>query len=270
VKYDPAVAIIERYKTVVEKEGSKVKEALQYILGRLKDQRPVTHKVGNTDYAVGSDGTLGDPVRDLAPQWTKPAVEVSSLSGLAAALKGGIDEIKPAEVFVHVSDPWTVRVASLAADDYGKRHVWVVAKHVNDSGFAFDNYYKPEDFIIKFRASFLYNDEAAKVQLLCSSLGSGSEVLVADDGISQEITVKSGTVTRSSQHLPADGISLVPWRTFRDANPVMSKFLLRMKGVKDSLPLIALFEIDAQWKRETVNSVAKYLTESLPGFTIIA
>ena len=95
-------------------------------------------------------------------------------------------------------------------------------------------------------------------------------MLVADDGISQEVTIKSGTVTRSSIHLPADGIPLVPWRTFRDATPVTSKFLLRMKGVKDSLPTIALFEIDAQWKRETVNSVAKWLTTELPGFTVIA
>lgn len=254
-----------------EKAGFNMKEVLQYLFGRLKDQHPVIQKVGDVTYAVEADGTLGDPVRELAPQWTKPAVEVSSLSGLAALLKdGGIDSIKAAEVFIHVVDPWTVRVASLAADDFGRRHVWAVAKYANDIAFAFNNFYNPEDFIIKFRSSFLFNDEAVKVQALSSTLTSGTEVTVADDGISQAITIKSGTVTRSAQALPAEGISLIPWRTFRDANPVMSKFLLRMKGVKDALPQIALFEIDAQWKRETVNSVAKHLTEALPEFTVIA
>lgn len=270
MKYDPVDAIKERYKTEVGKEGSKVKEVLQYLFGRLKDKHPVTHKVGDVEYAVEADGTLGDPVRELAPQWTTPTVEVSSLSGLAAIVKAGADDLEPKNVFVHVVDPWTVRVASLSGDDFGKRHVWAVAKYVYDSAFLFDHYYNPEDFIIKFRSSFLFNDEAVKVQALSSTLTSGTEVTVADDGISQAITIKSGTVTRSAQTLPAEGISLIPWRTFRDANPVMSKFLLRMKGVKDALPQIALFEIDAQWKRETVNSVAKYLTEALPEFTVIA
>jgi len=269
MKYDPAAAIKERYKTEVEKEGSKVKEALQYIFGRLKDKHPVTHKVEGVEYSVNADGTLGNPIRELAPL-AKPTLEVSSLSGLALALKGGLDSVKTDEVFIHVSDPWTVRVVSLAGDEFGRRRAWAVAKYVNDSAFLFDNYYKPEDFIIKFRASFLYNDEAVNVHRVCSTVGSGEAVLVADDGISQEVTIKSGTVTRSSIHLPADGIPLVPWRTFRDATPVTSKFLLRMKGVKDSLPTIALFEIDAQWKRETVNSVAKWLTTELPGFTVIA
>lgn len=253
-----------------EKEGYTVKEILQYLFGRLKDQRPVVEKVGEVNYAIRADGTLGEPIRGLSPQWTKPAVLLSSLSGLVATLAAGIDGVKPEEVFLHVVDPWTVKVLSILADDFGERHLWAAAKYVPDSAFTFNTYYSPEDFIIKFRSSFLYNDEAVKVQQVCSTVGAGEAVLVADDGISQEVTIKSGTVTRSSVSLPADGIALTPWRTFRDANPVTSKFLLRMKGVKDALPTIALFEIDAQWKRETVNSVADWLSEQMPTYKVVA
>lgn len=249
---------------------SKVKEALDYIFGRLKDKRPVTETVGEVTYAVRADGTLGEPVRELAPQWTKPTLELHSLSGLVAALLKGFDGLEPEKVLVHVVDPWAVKVSSAEADRYGRRHLWALALYKQDVSFAFGNYYKPDDFLIAFRSSFLYNDDAVKVQQVCSTVGSGEAVLVADDGVSQEITVKSGTVTRSAINLPADGIPLVPWRTFRDAAPVMSKFLLRMKGAKEGLPTIALHEIDAQWKRETVNSVAHYLTDALPGFTIIS
>ena len=94
-------------------------------------------------------------------------------------------------------------------------------------------------------------------------------MLVADDGVSQEITLKSGTVTRAGITLPADGVRLIPWRTFREAKPVESKFLLRMKGVKDDLPQIALFEIDAKWRLDTVDAIADYLKAELPTATII-
>jgi hypothetical protein len=77
-------------------------------------------------------------------------------------------------------------------------------------------------------------------------------------------------VTRSTVQLPAEGIPLIPWRTFRDASPVESKFLLRMKGVKDALPHIALYEIDAKWQLDTVNSIGKYLAAALPEIPLIA
>jgi hypothetical protein len=99
---------------------------------------------------------------------------------------------------------------------------------------------------------------------------SGNAVAINDDGISQEVVVKSGTLTKAGIVLPSDGVPLIPWRTFRDANPVISRFLLRMKGVKDGLPLIAIFEIDAKWKLDTVSSIRSYLAGQLPDATIIA
>ena len=83
-------------------------------------------------------------------------------------------------------------------------------------------------------------------------------------------TVNEGAMTEASTTLPSDGVDLIPVRTFRDANPVQQKFLLRMKGVKDGLPKIALFEIDPMWKLYAVASIRKYLEEQLPGATIIA
>jgi hypothetical protein len=93
---------------------------------------------------------------------------------------------------------------------------------------------------------------------------------VADDGVSQKVTASAGTVTKSQITLPADGISLVPWRTFRDVNPVESKFLLRMKAAKDALPTVALFSIDEKWKLDTVQAIAKYLGDALPDARILA
>lgn len=242
-----------------------------YIFGRFKERRPVTVKVGEQDYAVQSDGTLGKAVRELEPQWDNPTLEVSTLSGLVSAVQAGLDGLDTKAVALRVADHLTAEVVSIAADKFGRRHVYVRARHQQETKFVFDKYYTtPEEFIIAFRSSFYFNDEATKVQQLCSTVGAGDAVLVTDDGISQEVQVKSGTVTRTTVALPADGVPLIPWRTFRDANPVESKFLLRMKGVKDALPHIALFEIDAKWRVDTMQSIANYLAAQLPGMAIIA
>lgn len=245
-----------------------MKEVLEYLFARLRAERPVTHKVEGVTYAVTNAGTLGEPVLALEPQWDKPTMEVATLNALAnlSALKvDGLD----ARAAFWVKDYRTVQLVALDADDYGRRHVWGEAKHTAETPFCFGNYYTPEDFLIKFRASFLFTDDAVKVQQLCSTVGSGEAVLVADDGISQEVTIKAGTVTRSSISLPAEGVALVPWRTFREVNPVESRFLLRMKAVKDSLPAIALFEIDAKWRLDTLGAVAGWLLENAPGVPVI-
>ncbi|MFZ0662141.1 MAG: hypothetical protein WAM66_05570 [Acidobacteriaceae bacterium] len=247
-----------------------MREVLEYLFGRLKAERPVTHEVNGQPYAVEEDGTLGEPVRGLAPQWTKPTLQVVTLRALADAYRERIDGLDAAAVAFHISHYRAVQIVSLASDDFGERHVWVRAMHSAETKFEFGKYYEPEDFLIKFRSSFLFNDEAVKVQQLCSSVGSGDAVLVTDDGTSQQVEVKSGTVTRSAVTLPSDGVELIPWRTFRDAHPVASRFLLRMKAVKDHLPQIALFEIDAKWELDTVASIRGWIEKNVPDAKVIA
>lgn len=246
------------------------REFFDSVVERLAKQKPATQEVNGQHYALKEDGTLGAPVLELAPQWVKPTVNVSTLGGLADLYSDRVDDLDEGVAF-HVVDYLTVDLISLKADQYGRRHVWVHAKHVPETPFRFNSFYEtPEQFLIDFRASFLFNDEAVKVQQLCSSVGSGDAVLTSDDGISQEVQIKSGTMTRAAIPLPAEGLPLVPWRTFRDAAPVESKFLLRMRGVKDKLPQIALFEIDGKWKLETVHSIRRYFEKHLPEAKVIA
>ncbi|MDR3741624.1 MAG: hypothetical protein P4L40_21605 [Terracidiphilus sp.] len=244
-------------------------EFLQYLFGRLKAERPVTVKVGAQDYAVQDDGTLGLPVRELAPQFIKPTFKVATLSALAAAVAVQVDDFGDA-VALHVVDYRTVQLVSVKADEFGHRHVFAEAKHDVECPFRFNEYMAAEKFLIDLKTSFLTNDEAVKVQKVVSSLESGQTISMADDGMSQQLEIKGGTVSKSQVVLPSDGIPLIPWRTFRDADPVESKFLLRLKQVKDDLPLVALYDIDQKWKLDTVNSVARWLAAKVEGVPILA
>lgn len=246
-----------------------LQELVEYLSKLQTPRPPQATVVDGISYRVNADGTLGAAIAtpDLRP--ARPTLAVSTLSGFVDAYKAKIDKLGD-HVAVHVADFLTVQLIDLDADEFGKRHVYVTAKHSEPLAFTFDKFHEIEDFLIKFRASFYFNEEAVKVVQLCSTVGAGSAVTVADDGISQEVVAKSGTVTKVPITLPADGVPLIPWRTFRDANPVESKFLLRMKGVKDGLPQIALFEIDAKWKLDTVGSIRSYLAGELPDATILA
>ena len=244
--------------------------ALQYLFGRLKDVRPVTVAVGEQDYAVKADGTLGEPVRELKPQFEAPTFSVSTLQGLAALFAASVDGFDKSQVALHIVNYRRVDLVSIKADDFGRRHVYASAAHTQETPFVFDKYYaSPEEFLIPFRASFYFNEDAVKVQQLCSMVGGGEAVAVTDDGMSQEVVIKTGTITKAPVTLPADGVPLIPWRTFREVSPVQSRFLLRMKGVKDGLPHIALFEIDQLWRLDTINAIASWLGSNIPGVQIV-
>jgi hypothetical protein len=246
-----------------------MKDILQYLFGRLKDVRPVTHEINGQHYAVAADGTLAQPVRDLAPQWDAPTFKVLTLTALAELYAAKVDEF-PENVALHVVDHLTVQLVSLKADVFGRRHVYAQAGHVQDTCFKFNEYMPAEKFLIDLRTSFLYNDDAVIVQKVCSNLESGMSVNVADDGVSQALEVKAGTGSKSGVTIPAEGIGLIPWRTFRDAAPVESKFLLRLKGVKDGLPQVALYEIDQKWKLDTIHSIGEWLRRHVKDARIIA
>lgn len=246
-----------------------MKEFLEYLFDRLKAKMPVTVEVAGQHYAVQPNGTLGAPIRELAPQFTKPVFTVATLSALATAVTAKVDDFG-VDVALHVADYRTVRLVSTKADKYGHRHVFAEAKHVDECPFEFNKYMGAEKFQIDLRTSFFLNDDAVKVLTVVSNLESGQSISVADDGLSQKLEVKLGTVSKTEIVLPSDGVPLIPWRTFRDAVPVESKFLLRLKQVKDDLPQVALFEIDQKWKLDTVNSIAHWLGKHVSGVPVIA
>lgn len=255
-----------------------MKEFLQYLFGRLKDKTPVTVEVDGQHYAVKADGTLGGPVLELMPQFEPPTFAVKTLSALIGLWKQNIDCFRGDDgggsVSLHVVDYRTVELVSTQADEFGRRHVYARAKHEEEIPFVFGKYMESEKFLIDFQASFFCTDEAMKVRTVVSSVQSSTTISTADDGLSQQIEMRGGTVSNSKVVLPADGIELVPWRTFRDAAPVASKFLLRLDASKDKdkdkTPIAALFEIDQKWKLDTVNSIASYLRRHADGANVIA
>lgn len=240
-----------------------------------RPERPVTIKVKEDHFAVKSDGTLGDaihPVLPVAPVAT-PILTLSTLTGLVAAFNANLDSFtEKGESAVQVESFDTVALVSLAADEWGRRQVWARAKSAEINPFQFDTYMDPEKFLITAQAGFMPIDgHYTNMLRLCSSLKAGSSVQIADDGYSQKIVIHEGGVEHGEVDLPPR-ISLRPYRTFREIDPVESDFLLRFKGQKEGLPQVSLIPVDAgRWKTDTAMMVRNWLIKNLPeGTKVIA
>jgi hypothetical protein len=240
-----------------------------------RPDRPVTVQVNGSAFAVKENGTLGDavhPVLPVAPVAT-PVLSLSTLTGLVAAFNADVDKFtgKGASA-IQVESFDSVALVSLEADEWGRRHVWARAKSAEVNPFKFGEYLDPEVFLITAQAGFMPIDgHYTNMLKLCSSLKAGSSVQVADDGYSQKVVIQEGGVTHGEVELPPR-VSLRPYRTFREVDPVESDFLLRFKAQKDALPLAALIPVDAgRWKTDTALMVAGWLKKNLPeGATVIA
>ncbi len=248
---------------------------LDWFKSLNKPDRPVTVAVHGEPFAVKQDGTLGDrvpPILPIAPVAT-PMLSLTTLSGLVAAFSANVDgftDLGPSAVQVESFD--SVALVSLKSDEWGRRHVWARAKSTEVNLFRFGEYLDPETFLITAQAGFMPIDgHYTNMLKLCSSLTAGNSVQVADDGYSQKVTISEGGVTRGEVEL-SPRVSLRPYRTFREVDPVESDFLLRFRAQKDALPHVALIPVDAgRWKTDTALMVRTWLKNNLPeGTTIIA
>lgn len=241
-----------------------------------KADRPVSVEIKGDHFAVKGDGTLGDAIHPVLPKApvATPVLELSTLSGLVAAFKSNVDgfnEDKGAYA-IQVESFDCVALVSLAADEWGRRHVWARTKSTEINPFKFGEYLDPETFLITAQSGFMPIDgHYTNMLRLCSSLKAGSSVQVSDDGYSQKVVIQEGGVSHGEISLPPR-ISLRPYRTFREVDPIESDFLLRFKAQKDSLPLVALIPVDAgRWKTDTAHMVAAWLRRTLPdNATVIA
>jgi hypothetical protein len=248
-----------------------LKDLFEQLTKLFAKEKPITHVVDDDAYAIKPDGTLGDYVRKPLPTpfLEAPVLPLLTLTGFVAAYKANVDQF-PAEVAIQVESPTVVKLVALRADEFARRHVWLRAEAMKENPFAFGDYMEPEQFLIALQKGFKPTGNVTAIAAMCSTLTTGNSVGVADDGISQTVTLQEGAIQRGRTTVP-NRLPLAPYRTFREIDPIESDFMLRMKAVKDGLPRIALLEVDGgKWKLDTVLAIGAWLAEQLPEATVIA
>ena len=104
-----------------------------------------------------------------------------------------------------------------------------------------------------------YSVDTLEALVKLSRIDVNQGVSSVDNGISQEVSVRTGAVLKEQQTVQPI-VHLQPYRTFLEVEQPASDFLLRLD--KDGHP--ALYEADGgAWKLEAKRNIAAYLGEQL-------
>lgn len=116
-----------------------------------------------------------------------------------------------------------------------------------------------EQAIVELQSLYAVTPDRDYLLSLLSRIDVNQGVSSVDNGISQEVSVKTGAVLKE-QTMVQPIVHLQPYRTFLEVEQPASDFLLRLD--KEGHP--ALYEADGgAWKLEAKRSIAAYLAEKL-------
>lgn len=122
-----------------------------------------------------------------------------------------------------------------------------------------NQYMSQEHAVIELQSLYAVTDDRDYLLALLSRIDVNQGVSSVDNGISQEVSVRTGAVLKEQQTVQPI-VHLQPYRTFLEVEQPASDFLLRLD--KDGHP--ALYEADGgAWKLEAKRNIAAYLGEKL-------
>lgn len=127
----------------------------------------------------------------------------------------------------------------------------------------------PQDvFITDLMVYFKRDKNLDSLLQVVKNLSRESSLRQSDNGMTQEMTVKSGV--KSDWERVENPITLTPWRTFIEADQPKSKYIFRVekseeKGIKLQLTLVE----NGQWEHEAVNNIRAWLKKHMKEAIII-
>ena len=127
-----------------------------------------------------------------------------------------------------------------------------------------------EKFIIALQSQFVPSDNVSAILKVVGNITAEAEQKTLDDGVSQQITAKTGIATVKNVTLP-NPITLAPYRTFHEIDQPESKFVLRINAKVGEKPTVSLHEADGgAWKNTAILSIKEWLVNELTDVTVLA
>ncbi|EOU1489367.1 hypothetical protein VOH95_002623 [Clostridium perfringens] len=228
------------------------REALEYLVNLGYEKEPIVRVDGLGVYSKDKLIKMEQPVADT--------LKVTTLTGLIDYIKSNIDKVEE-ELLIQVKSNEEVNLYSPLNEDRN-RELFLRAEAILPSNIRYDRFLDTEQFNIMLQSSFV-NVGDKDVLLKCTGLVQDEAVKsVGDNGVSQQVTVKTGIATVAQAVVP-NPVKLSPYRTFPEVEQPTSKFIFRMKEG----PSAALFEADGgAWRNEAIKNIKEYLAKELAEF----
>lgn len=190
-----------------------------------------------------------------------------SLSGLVDFIKADVDGIygDPDERrIVRVVSPKRVEVLTPLVGPYHERFVEADCDALVPD-IPFGRFLGVDEFQIMLQSQFEDSANRALVLQLSGSLRTEQANQIADDGVSQKVTIKRGVATADDVTVK-NPVVLKPLRTFYEVSQPESPFILRFNESANA----ALFEGDGgAWKLRAVENIRAWLTGKLEGCNVV-
>lgn len=241
------------------------KDALQYLIDECK--RPETVEIEGRTYSTKGLIAIKEPGVDC--------LYVHTLTGIKDYLLPEGDMLpflsefsSAGEVFIHVKSFDNVMVYGIASGKWKQREEFIKAVLPEERRFQFNSWISIENMIIELQAKFVPTDDITRVLSYLSRVEEGVIGVSEDDGVSQVLTVskKIGGALKDKEKAPCR-VELSPYRTFMDIDQPVSSFVLRLKEGGQA----ALFDSDGgKWKMDAIQGIKSWLSDNIPGVSIIA
>ncbi|MEO2506709.1 hypothetical protein ABHA01_02855 [Clostridium paraputrificum] len=223
-------------------------EALQYLVNLGEEKDPIV---------MLDQGTFTKAGLSRVKEAKASVLTVSTLTGLVDYIKSDLDKL-PEKLLIQVISPRKVALYSpLNADR--EREQYISAEAILPDNVVYDRFIGTEQFNIMLQSAFV--DVGTKSALLkyTGLIQDEAVKTTGDDGISQQVTVKTG-VASVGQAIVPNPVELAPYRTFPEVEQPISKFIFRMQEG----PRAALYEADGgAWRNKAILSIKEYLQEEL-------
>jgi hypothetical protein len=227
-----------------------LKELAQYIVGLSKPE------------LVDINGMLFSDRKLERYDYKEPdALHFKSITGFLEYIKTDCDSTY-AESFIHIKNYDRIEFLSPLNDD-NEREIYAICEP-DKINIMFNKFIEREQFNIMLQTGFVENNDLSDILRYIGNMSDKAVRTVGDNGISQEITIKSSTQGLIDVFIP-NPVILKPYRTFTEIEPVESKFVFRMQEGG----YCGLFEADGgAWKINTMHALEEYISDVLESLEI--
>lgn len=231
-----------------------LKEALKYAV-ELSEPTML-----DLDYGTYSDKNLY--------RISRPKIEtlnVTTLTALVEYISQNRDRLPLDQLMIHVMSPTEVKLLSPLLDKDGTRDCFISIEPELPS-IAFGRLYENEGFNILMQSAFQDTEDKKIILKVVGNIIDKAVRQISDDGVSQAVTIKTGTVNVDNVVVP-NPVTLKPYRTFTEVEQPESKFIFRMREGGNCM----LVEADGgAWKRDAMENIKDFLSAQLPEISIIS
>lgn len=234
-----------------------IKEALEYIVGL---SAPHIEFRNGSHYA-------DRPLHRIPNEQTAAPLSVRTLTAIRDYIETGADECAEDEdsidrrFVIHIADYDRVYLYRELNSD--KARECLLEAELSAPSFPFGRWLSVEEFIIQMQTQFVPSENRDELVRLVGTVTSENGVTLADDGMTQRVTARSGISLVRQVSVP-NPVTLAPYRTFTEVAQPESPFVFRVRQNGDEVQA-ALFAADANaWKNEAIANIRGWFESNLP------